>query len=160
MTVQFADGNMFSANTDCLVNPVNCVGVMGAGLAKQFAFRWPAMLDDYRKACSDGRCSVGQVYMWRPDDRPPAWIANLPTKVHWRDPSQLAYVQAGLDDLADQLDRHSIGTVVIPALGCGLGGLPWGPVRDAVISRFADSPVQVLLYPPAGSSPAAALRSL
>lgn len=149
MTVTTKAGNLFSDTVECLVNPVNCVGVMGAGLAKQFASRWPAMLAEYQSACRNGECRIGSVHMWQtPDGR---WIANLPTKNHWRDPSQLSYIDAGLTDLAGKCAQFSLEAVAMPALGCGLGGLPWPPVRDLIQQHFGNAAVTVHVFAPTTS---------
>lgn len=148
MTVILTAGNLFDAKVDCLVNPVNCVGVMGAGLAKQFAVRWPDMLADYRSACRNGSCQVGRVHLWRAPDG--LRVAQLPTKIHWRDPSHLDYIKTGLDSLAEELQRHDIRSVAMPALGCGLGGLPWEPVKNLIMNQFGASRIRVLLFVPAG----------
>jgi O-acetyl-ADP-ribose deacetylase (regulator of RNase III) len=117
-----------------LVNPVNCVGVMGAGLAAEFKRRWPAMFEHYESVCSLG-FRPGQLLIYYPGDktRGPNIIC-FPTKDHWREPSRLEYIRIGLEALAEDLSRTAtIDTVALPKLGCGLGGLAWGDVRSLMI---------------------------
>lgn len=153
MTVRVVTGDLFADDAQCLVNAVNTVGVMGAGVAKQFAKRWPGMLDDYRRACRTGLCAIGHVYFWRnwggltPG---PDWIANLPTKDHWRDPSQYSYVSHGLTSLVAGVSRREITSVAMPALGCGLGGLDFEQVLRQIEAAFVHSPdIDVRVYRPA-----------
>lgn len=146
MTIRVVEGNLLLDPSECLVNAVNVVGVMGAGLAKQFAKRWPEMFVDYRKACREGRCRIGTVHMWRSWSEDLVWIANVPTKAHWRDNSTYEYVESGLADLVDNLHRRGIGSVAVPALGCGLGGLDFARVLPLVEAAFEHSTVDVRVY--------------
>lgn len=141
-------GGMFGVGAHVLVNPVNTVGVMGAGLAKTFRGMWPDMHADYQQACWRGGVRPGHPhYWWVPPDTDPSvvLIVNLPTKTHWRAPSTLPVVAAGLIALADRLTalppRADMDTVAVPALGCGLGGLNWVDVRpliEAFTARLPD----------------------
>ena len=102
-------------------NPVNLVGVMGRGLARTAALRWPGCVEPYRKAIADGSLRVGTVTTWaRPDG---GWIIQAPTKVHWRRPSEISVVAATIDALAPACRRAGIERLSVPPLGCGLGGL-------------------------------------
>jgi O-acetyl-ADP-ribose deacetylase (regulator of RNase III) len=121
-------GDLFASGAAALVNPVNTVGVMGKGLALEFKARWPAMFTEYAQQCRSGRLAPGTVHGWQA----PAcgtWIVNVPTKRHWRDPSRLTDVTAGIAALARWIDEIRPPSVAVPALGCGLGGLPWETVR-------------------------------
>lgn len=150
MSVELADGDLFADTAECLVNAVNIVGVMGAGLAKKFAHRWPAMEASYKTACLTKVCRIGAVHMWKTPAGYGAttWIANLPTKAHWRDPSRYEYVEQGLADLAEKLRHYQVTSVAIPALGCGLGGLDFDKVLPLIQERFHGSDIDVRVYPP------------
>ena len=151
MTTFLVGGDLLADDAECLVNAVNTVGVMGAGLAKQFAVRWPFLLADYKAACARRACRIGRVHLWQMPGVERRWIANLPTKRHWRDPSRYSYVQAGLQDLVVQLRRLGVRSIAIPALGCGLGGLDFERVLPMIETAFAGSGIQVRIYAPAGS---------
>lgn len=153
------NGALFADPAECWVNPVNTVGVMGAGLAKRFATTYPRMFDAYRMQHGCGALEVGRVHLWRnpgfdclPGDErvpnQPQWIANLPTKQHWRNPSTMEYVSLGVLDLARQCCWQGIVSLAIPALGCGLGGLPFDDVRALVEATFLGDDWEVRLYPP------------
>jgi len=78
----FLRGDLFAAPVDCLINPVNCVGVMGKGLALQFKLHYPAMFASYQEACRAGRLRPGGLHIWPEPDG--TRIINFPTKRHWR----------------------------------------------------------------------------
>ncbi len=145
--IEFTQGDMFAKPVDILVNPVNCVGVMGAGLALAFKRRYHAMFNAYRQACAAGEVRPGRLHVWRSP-----WIINFPTKRHWRDPSRYEDIAAGLDALRDYLVPIGRVTVALPALGCGHGGLDWSRVRELIQTKLEDVPATILVYAPSEPS--------
>lgn len=142
-------GNIFASKMQTLVNPVNCVGVMGKGLALEFKKRFPNMYEDYRARCMAKQVRLGEPYLYRPSL--PPWILNFPTKGHWRSVSHLSEIVAGLDYLERHYHEWEITSLAVPAPGCGNGQLEWrvvGPILDRSLSRF-DIPVE--LYAPSGT---------
>ena len=146
--ITFVSGNIFNAETQALVNPVNTVGVMGAGLAKQFKERFPENYELYRKACFTKELTVGKVYATKSNIGSGPWIVNFPTKKDWRNPSEFEWVAQGLADLRIWTDQQHIQSIAVPPLGCGLGGLPWGPVLHEIEKHFAHSSTMALVYAP------------
>ena len=147
--IHFIQGDLFASGCEALVNPVNCVGVMGKGLALQFKRRFPANFVAYREACARRSVRPGRCFVFDAGAGRPRFVVNFPTKRHWREPSRLEDIAAGLDDLAAVLRRHAIGSVAIPPLGCGLGGLPWPRVRSLLLDRLARSErVSVVIHEP------------
>jgi O-acetyl-ADP-ribose deacetylase (regulator of RNase III) len=143
------DGDLLDDDADVLVNAVNTQGVMGAGIAARFKARWPAMYEDYRVDCENGWLKPGQIHAWSWDDSP--IIVNLPTKVDWRSRSDLALVGVGLAALREYIGANleRVHSIAVPALGCGLGGLDWPPVRDLIESALQGfDALEVRLYPP------------
>lgn len=124
--VYYIVGNIFNMQTQALVNPVNTVGVMGAGLALEFKRQFPQNFLRYKLACSSGDFGIGKVLATAEKGK---IIINLPTKEHWRNPSQLSYVKSGLDALAEFVRKKRIESVALPLLGCGLGGLDFFEVK-------------------------------
>lgn len=129
MKLAYSTGSIFNSGASAIVNPVNCVGVMGGGLAKAFADRYPEMERDYNMYCASGLLRPGMVHSYYSNLEEDPIILNLPTKDDWRDPSTIEYVHDGLMALATFLNRFNIDSVAVPALGCGLGGLAWEPVE-------------------------------
>jgi hypothetical protein len=128
-------------------SPINVKGVMGAGLAKAFASRFPDMFADYRRRCAHEQVKVGEPYLWRSEQLP--WILNFPTKHHWREPSRLEYIEQGLAYLRQHVEEWEIKTLAVPALGCGLGGLPYATVEPLLIRELGQLGIPVKLYRPA-----------
>jgi O-acetyl-ADP-ribose deacetylase (regulator of RNase III) len=117
-------GDLFAQGVDALVNAVNCVGVMGAGIARDFRVRFPEMFAAYAQRCRTGKLRPGIVHVFPVAiGGRAAHVINVPTKDHWRDPSTLALVELGLAALVDVVNEHDYGSIAMPALGCGLGGL-------------------------------------
>lgn len=137
MPTLYVPVDIFSLDAEAIVNPVNCVGVMGAGLALAFKRRHPAHFASYRRACAAGTLRPGTVHV---DDLGagalPRYLIALPTKRHWRDPSHLGDVALSLRALARELRRRRISSVAIPKLGCGLGGLAWSAVHQVIVREL------------------------
>lgn len=127
--IRFQDGDIFRQKAEALVNPVNCVGTMGKGLALEFKRRYPRNFQLYQAACRRGELRPGTVLTVPEGDR---LIVNLPTKRHWRDPSRIGDVRSGLQALAEEVRAKGIKSLAVPALGAGLGGLPWEEVREVI----------------------------
>ncbi len=146
----YKQGNIFEEDLEALVNPVNCVGVMGAGLALQFKNRYPDNYKFYVKAWKDGQFESGDIFCHILEGKGnPKFILNFPTKRHWRDPSKIEYIQEGLQTLAVSIQLNEIKSIGIPALGCGLGGLDWKdvkPLMDEHLSVFDD--VKIIVFEP------------
>ncbi|GAA3988673.1 macro domain-containing protein [Thermobifida alba] len=143
-------GDLLDADVDALVNAVNTVGVMGKGIALQFKRAFPENYRDYRAACERGEVTVGRMHVHalaRPGR--PRFVVNFPTKRHWRSPSRLDDIESGLAALRDTITALSIGSVAVPPLGCGHGGLSWAEVRPLVERALGDLPgVEVRLWEP------------
>jgi O-acetyl-ADP-ribose deacetylase (regulator of RNase III) len=150
MSIRFVRGNLLEADVEALVNTVNTVGVMGKGIALMFKEAFPDNFEEYTEACKEGRVDVGHVFVTeRRAVTGPRWILNFPTKKHWRSPSRMAWVSAGLADLRRILIEKGIRSVAVPPLGTGQGGLSWLTVKDAITSALEDiEEVEVLVYEP------------
>ena len=127
--IKYVKGDIFNSTANLLVNPVNSVGIMGAGLARQFKNRYPVMFKDYKEDCKKGLYVGGSCKIY-------GEVACLATKQHWKDPSQLRYITDGLRRLWLQMYGKKITSVAIPRLGCGLGGLDWDDVKQLIEFRF------------------------
>jgi O-acetyl-ADP-ribose deacetylase (regulator of RNase III) len=148
--VQFVSGNLFQSKAQTWVNAVNCVGVMGKGIALEFKKRFPEMFRDYEARCRAGDVCLGQPYLYRQLLGP--WILNFPTKGHWREGTRLADLVVGLEWLVQHYKAWGISSLAVPALGCGNGGLDWcevGPVLESYLGQM-DIPVEI--YAPSAVS--------
>jgi len=147
MTIEWLRGDILESPAVVLVNAVNCVGVMGAGLALEFRKRFPECYKDYQDCCQKGRLSPGRLHVYRLCDG--RTIVNLPTKRHWREKSRLGDVHAGLRTLRWFVEKEKPFSIALPALGCGLGGLSWEDVKEAISLHLEVLPdVRVMVYEP------------
>lgn len=159
--IRFTKGNLLQSGDDALVNTVNCVGVMGKGIALQFRRAYPSNFLAYARACKNGEVRLGEMFVVETGlDRPePRFIINFPTKDHWRARSRLDDVKSGLESLVREVDQRGIRSVSVPPLGCGNGGLDWSDVRPLIEAAFAGLPgVEVHVYEPAGAPDAKQMR--
>lgn len=152
--IEFMKGNIFSmlGKVQALVNPVNCVGTAGKGLALEFKRRWPEAYVAYRERCLAGHISPGTLFTWREGQRVPLdlRIIHFPTKRHWRDDSRLEDIEMGLFELRSLLRVQQISSVAIPALGCGNGKLDWRNVRAAMHSVLIHCTEDIYIFAPEG----------
>ena len=147
--LEFVKGDIFDAPADIRVNTVNCVGVMGAGVALAFKRRYPDMFKAYQRDCKHGRVRPGTMNVWK--SLSGDWIINFPTKRDWREPSRYEDIDAGLDDLRSYLDMVGSVTIALPALGCGHGGLDWNRVSGMIRNKLDGVDAHVLVFEPAAS---------
>ena len=143
-------GDIFESNCSTIVNTVNCVGVMGKGIALEFKKRYPEMFMEYVLKCDRGEVKPGIPYVYQKED---VSILNFPTKDHWRSPSRLSYVIDGLDWFVDNYEKYNIESIAFPPLGCGNGGLTWSVVGPIMYQKLSILPINIEIYAPFGTSP-------
>jgi O-acetyl-ADP-ribose deacetylase (regulator of RNase III) len=146
-------GDLLKAQPEALVNTVNCVGVMGKGVALQFKKAFPENCRAYEKACKAGLVQPGKMFIFDAGNlMQTRFIINFPTKRHWKGKSLMEDVESGLTALVEEIKRLKIKSIAIPPLGCGNGGLDWSQVRPRIEQAFAALPdVEVQLFEPAGA---------
>ena len=113
-------GNIFNTNCQTLVNTVNCIGVMGKGMALECKLRFPEMFIKYKDSCDKKLFKPGYLQIYK-NSKP--WILNFPTKIHWKDPSKIEYLEKGLKKFQDEYLNKNISSIAFPLLGASLGGL-------------------------------------
>lgn len=144
--ISYTKGDILQSPAQVITNTVNCVGVMGKGLAAQFKTKYPAMFQDYAKRCASGDVKPGQPYLFENDE---VQVLNFPTKRDWRNPSLLQDIDGGLKYLAEHYRDMGIYTLALPPLGCGLGGLNWSDVKSLIEKHLSDLPdLEVFVYVP------------
>ena len=150
--IELHKGDILQAEVEALVNTVNCVGVMGRGIALQFRKEFPENYTAYKKVCERGELRPGRVFVFELNQlQNPRYVINFPTKRHWKGKSRIEDIRAGLEALVKEVRSLGIRSVAIPPLGCGLGGLSWTQVRPMIEDAFrALADVQVLVFEPVG----------
>ena len=147
--IQAHEADIFATPARAIVNPVNCVGVMGAGLAAAFKRRYPSTFEAYEAQCAAGLLRPGGVFAHAPVEQPGLVILNFATKDHWRAPSRMEWIETGATALLACARQQGIDSIACPAIGAGLGGLEWSHVQDVLRRTFDAAPdVALLLHPP------------
>lgn len=123
--IRFSNGTVFNANTDAIVNTVNCDGVMGAGIALEFGLRYPDMYDSYKTKCELNEMRIGKVDYYTSNE---ITIVNFPTKHHFKYPSRIEWIESGLRDFVNSYNQYQFRSIAFPKLGAGKGSLEWGQV--------------------------------
>lgn len=144
---KFTTGDILEANTECLVNTVNCEGYMGKGIAYQFKLKFPENDCEYIKVCRSGSLRIGTIHHFREKGK---LIINFPTKDKWREKSKIDYIHQGLSELVNLIPLLNIKSIAIPPLGCGNGGLKWTEVKPIIIEYLApfSEIIEILIYEP------------
>jgi O-acetyl-ADP-ribose deacetylase (regulator of RNase III) len=148
LMIKYIQGDLLSSDSQALVNTVNCVGVMGKGLALQFKIAFPENYKLYRTACYRQQVIPGKMFVHEDRDKQgnTRIIVNFPTKTDWRLSSKLKYIEDGLRDLARVINQKGIKSIAIPPLGCGCGGLHWDEVKPLIekaLGSFEDVTVSI-----------------
>ena len=150
--ITYKTGDILGEAAEALVNTVNCVGVMGRGVALQFKRAFPDNFKAYAALCKRKQMQPGHVFVFETGTvMPPRYIINFPTKRHWRGKSRIEDIESGLESLAHEIRTRGIRSIVIPPLGSGLGGLHWPSVRtrmEAVLGELDD--VEIIIFEPGG----------
>lgn len=137
--IKYLTGDLFEKlyEVEGIVNTVNTVGVMGKGIALEFKNRFPDNTKEYKKKCNDNSLTIGKSFVYELSDYGKTrLIINFPTKIHWKNPSKIEYIEKGLDDLINIIKNYEIKSLALPALGSGLGGLNWSEVKKIIENKL------------------------
>lgn len=149
MAIEVIKGNIFNTKAQTIVNTVNCVGVMGKGIALVYKLRYPKMFDLYSEFCKSKLIGIGKLWLYKGEENAP-WVLNFPTKYHWKYPSKIEYVEKGLQKFVDTYQEKGIKSIAFPMLGTHNGGLEKAEVLS-VMKRYlsqCDIPIEIYDYDP------------
>lgn len=121
--ITFKKGNIFSSDKQTIVNTINCVGVMGKGVALGFRLRYPEMYEKYKEFCKNKQITIGKLWLYKRPQEYSKWVLNFPTKFHWKYPSKMEYLEAGLQKFVETYQEKGITSIAFPLLGTHNGGL-------------------------------------
>ncbi|MGH9764841.1 MAG: type II toxin-antitoxin system antitoxin DNA ADP-ribosyl glycohydrolase DarG [Blastocatellia bacterium] len=152
--IEYKTGDMLTENVEALVNTVNCVGIMGRGIALQFKNAFPENFKSYAAACERREVHPGRVFVFETGQLTcPKYIINFPTKRHWRGKSRMEDIETGLVALEQEIRSRNIRSIAIPPLGSGLGGLDWAQVRRRIEAQLGSlTDVRIVIFEPSGAS--------
>ena len=142
-TLSYRKGDIFDSTAQVLVNPVNCKGHMGKGLALAFKQRYPQMFASYQQECQEGKLRIGCPTLYKAST---PWILNFPTKDHWRDDSKMEYLEEGLQYFVAHYQALGIKSIAFPKLGAGLGKLSWDQVGPLMVRYLGRVDIEVDIY--------------
>jgi len=147
MSVQIVTGNIFTSECQTLVNTVNCVGVMGAGIALECRLRYPEMHDKYVTLCDENKIDIGLLWIYKSQKK---WLLNFPTKKHWKYPSKKEYLHAGLKKFCSTYKERGIQSIAFPLLGADKGGIPQEDSLNVMRSYLdkIDLDIEIYRYDP------------
>ncbi len=148
--IQYKTGDILSEDVEALVNTVNCVGVMGRGIALQFKRAFPRNFKAYEAQCKRDKMQPGNMFVFETGQLTnPRYLINFPTKRHWKGKSRMQDIESGLQSLVKEIRRRDIGSIAVPPLGCGLGGLDWTEVRSRIQGALESlENVDVIVFKP------------
>jgi O-acetyl-ADP-ribose deacetylase (regulator of RNase III) len=148
--IKLINGNIFTSDCQVIVNTVNCVGVMGAGIALECRFRYPEMYSRYLDLCKENKIQIGQLWLYKSNNR---WILNFPTKKDWKRPSSVSYLRAGLEKFCETYQERGINSIAFPLLGADKGKLDPN-LSVAIMKEYLeklDLKVEIYKYDPRAS---------
>ncbi|MDD3026410.1 MAG: macro domain-containing protein [Aliarcobacter skirrowii] len=147
--IEYKNGDILIEDVEAIVNTVNCVGIMGRGLALQFKNKFPQNFKEYQLACTNKEVQLGKMFVHQTGQLiNPKYIINFPTKGHWKQNSKIEDISNGLDDLTTIIEKYSIKSIAIPPLGSGLGGLDWKMVKKLIEEKLKNINCTVILFEP------------
>lgn len=152
--IEYKKGDILNEDAEALVNTVNCVGIMGRGIALQFKNAFPENFKSYAVACKRNEVKPGRMFVFETGQlMNPRYIINFPTKRHWQGKSRIEDIESGLAALVEVIRSRNIRSIAVPPLGSGLGGLDWSLIRpriEATLREFSD--LRVVIFEPSDAS--------
>lgn len=142
--LEIKKGNIFTTNCSTIVNTVNCVGVMGAGIAYEFRLRHPDMFEKYRELCNDKLIQIGKLWIYKPENG--KWVLNFPTKFHWKYPSKIEYLEKGLEKFVETHKSKGITSIAFPILGAANGGIPENQSIEIMRKYLEPLDIEIEIY--------------
>ena len=143
-SISFISGNIFNSSMQTIVNTVNTVGFMGAGIALEYKRRFPEMFYEYNNLCTSGKLKIGKLHLWKNDN---PWILNFPTKIHYSNPSKLDFIYKGLIEFTESYKSLGITSIAFPQLGTQLGGLSWeDSVKPLMYKHLENLDIEIEIY--------------
>jgi O-acetyl-ADP-ribose deacetylase (regulator of RNase III) len=145
MSIKHIKGNIFNSKCQTLVNTVNCVGVMGKGIALVHKLRYPQMYEQYKEHCKNKLIKIGSLWLFNKQENAP-WILNFPTKFHWKYPSKIEWIELGLQKFEETYEKRGITSIAFPLLGTHNGGLDTLEVKQLMDEYLGKCSIEVEIY--------------
>ena len=137
------DKNIFNTECEVIVNAVNCVGIMGKGIALQVKTKYPEVFKRYKNICDKNMLKPGLLQIVKTNDKT---ILNFPTKMHWKNNSKIEWVEEGLMKFVESYKERGIKSIAFPPLGCGNGNLNWEEVKLLMLKYLNNLDIKIEIY--------------
>ena len=145
MAIKHISGNIFNSKCQTIVNTINCVGVMGKGIAQVYKLRYPNMFQEYKFHCKNRLIKTGSLWLYTKQINSP-WILNFPTKQHWKYPSKIEWIESGLKKFVETYEVKKITSVAFPLLGTHNGGLETKLVKELMVKHLGKCSIEIEIY--------------
>ena len=145
MAIKHIKGNIFNSKCQTIVNTVNCVGVMGKGIAFVHRLRYPQMYEEYKEHCKNKLIKTGSLWLYTKQENAP-WILSFPTKFHWKYPSKIEWIEQGLQKFVDTYEKKGITSIAFPLLGTHNGGLGTDEVKQLMDKYLGKCSIEIEIY--------------
>lgn len=145
MAIKYIHGNIFNTKCQTVVNTVNCVGVMGKGIAQVYKLRYPSMFEEYKEHCKNKLIKPGVLWLFNKQENAP-WILNFPTKVHWKYPSKIEWIKSGLEKFVETYEKKGITSIAFPLLGTHNGGLDTQTIKSLMDEYLGKCSIDIEIY--------------
>lgn len=136
------EGNIWTTDARAVGQGVNLRGVMGSGIALQFKNYWPEMYEEYRGLCLRGTFPPGDVHVWGVpsvvEGEPRRFIFNISTQIDPGANASYRLILKGVQRALQVADVMQLGTLALPRIGSGVGGLDEGKV-EGILDALAQS---------------------
>jgi O-acetyl-ADP-ribose deacetylase (regulator of RNase III) len=129
MTVQVIKGDLFKEDFQAIAHGVNVYGLMGAGIAVPFRERYPEMYEEYVYLCRYQLLTPGDCYLYEGADE---FVMNIASQDRPGPNAKVLWLAQGLFKGLSALEEIGVQDVGLPWIGCGIGGLAQGEVKDAI----------------------------
>lgn len=145
MAIKYIQGNIFNTKCQTVVNTVNCVGVMGKGIAQVYKLRYPLMFEEYKEHCKNMLIKPGVLWLFNKQNNAP-WILNFPTKFHWKYPSKIEWIESGLEKFVETYEKKGVTSIAFPLLGTHNGGLDTQVVKSLMEKHLGKCSIDIEIY--------------
>lgn len=136
-------GNVFESEAQTIVNTVNCLGVMGKGIALEYKKRYPEMFIKYKQLCDKKLFNIGQLWLYKTENK---WILNFPTKLDWRNKTEIEYLELGLKKFVNEYKIKGITSIGFPLLGANNGGIDPKVSLNIMCKYLQECEIPVYIY--------------
>ena len=149
--VKYIKGDILNVTKGIIVQQVNCIGVMGAGLAKQIRDKWPDIYDSYKTrihSTENTKELLGKTFFDYVENN--LFIASIFGQYYYGHQAKFTNYTAlfnGLNSVAEISATYKTAMYIPKGLGCGLAGGNWDFVEAYIqdLDLFFDKKIEIII---------------